>query len=234
MASPLTVRRNDYRSHPKRSDIATPLPVAEFICETAVESEYLKKRSVWDIGCGSGNLSRPFKKRGFPTIGIDVYDHPDRMGVDTFIQCDFLKSGPSEIVEAATETGTKSAVDRHYGREGLVICNPPFNTSGKRTGKLLPELYLFHILEVFGNEVPIVLFAPMGMLLNQRLRSSRWKRLRDNAPEITSIVSLPLDVFPDVEFHNLVLLFNMPDLPGHHFLSGFAEYLLEFESDNEV
>jgi type I restriction enzyme M protein len=37
-------------------------------------------------------------------------------------------------------------------------------------------------------------------------------------PEITSIVSLPKDVFENILFHSEVLIFNMPQLKGHYFV----------------
>lgn len=98
----------------------------------------------------------------------------------------------------------------------LVICNPPFNGhSGK---KLYPEIFLEHIFKLFGPKIPVVLFAPMGLRLNQRQKSKRWHWLRDCGAEITSIISLPLDVFEGVEFHNEILIFNIKGLKPHYFL----------------
>lgn len=42
--------------------------------------------------------------------------------------------------------------------------------------------------------------------------------MRDVCPPITSTLSLPLDVFAGVEFHQQVLFFNIPGLPAHQFL----------------
>jgi len=58
----------------------------------------------------------------------------------------------------------------------------------------------------------------MGFLLNQRRKSKRWRWLRDCGAEITSIVSLPLDIFPDVEFHNEILIYNVSGINPHYFL----------------
>ena len=82
----------------------------------------------------------------------------------------------------------------------LILCNPPFNLGvGKRLGS---EIFLEKILELRTNKAPIVLFAPMGFRLNQKKTSKRWKWLRDNCPEISSIISLPLDVYDNVLFHS--------------------------------
>lgn len=98
----------------------------------------------------------------------------------------------------------------------LVVCNPPFNLGvGKQLGS---EVFLRHILEVCGNKIPIILFVPMGFRLNQRKTSKRWKWLRDTTPEITSIISLPLDAFEGVQFHSEILIFNANNLKPHYFL----------------
>ena len=98
----------------------------------------------------------------------------------------------------------------------LVVCNPPFNLGvGKKLGS---ELFLEKILEVCSKNVPIVLFVPMGFRLNQRKSSSRYRKIRDVYPPITSIVSLPLDIFQDVLFHNEILIFNAPNLKPHYCL----------------
>lgn len=99
----------------------------------------------------------------------------------------------------------------------LVVCNPPFNLGvGRRLGS---ETFLEKIIEVCGNKVPIVLFVPMGFRLNQRNTSKRWKWLRDKMPLIKSIISLPLDIFENVEFHNEILIFNTSQLKPHYFLN---------------
>jgi len=73
-------------------------------------------------------------------------------------------------------------------------------------------------VKLFGIHVPVVLFAPMGLRLNQKKTSSRWQWARDHGPRITGIVSLPLDVFPDVKFHSEILLFNVPSVQPHYWL----------------
>jgi type I restriction enzyme M protein len=58
----------------------------------------------------------------------------------------------------------------------------------------------------------------MGMRLHQEKKSKRWRWLRDEAPPITSIISLPRDTFPNVDYHVEILLFDMPRLKPHYFL----------------
>jgi type I restriction enzyme M protein len=83
---------------------------------------------------------------------------------------------------------------------------------------LYPEVFLAHIFELFGEGTPTVLFAPMGLLLNQRKKSSRWRWMRDCKAKLTSHITLPLDIFPGVEFHNEILVFNVRGIKPHYFL----------------
>jgi hypothetical protein len=100
----------------------------------------------------------------------------------------------------------------------LVLCNPPSSQEGEGVTGYQPERFLRRIVEVVPRRTPIVLVTPMGMRLHQEKRSRRWRWLRDEAPAITSIVSLPTDAFPDVNYHVEILLFNMPRLRPHYFL----------------
>jgi hypothetical protein len=105
----------------------------------------------------------------------------------------------------------------------LVLCNPPFNGESVDSRQFMPGVFLAKIIAVTTPHTPIVLFAPMGLRLNQHRSSRRWRWLRDAGPELTSIVSLPIDAFVGVEFHSEILLFNMPKLKPHYFLPD--EYL---------
>ena len=100
----------------------------------------------------------------------------------------------------------------------LVLCNPPFSQDGESSTGYQPEGFLRRIVEVVPRHTPIVLITPMGMRLHQEKRSKRWRWLRDDAPPITSIISLPRDTFPNVDYHVEILFFNMPKLKPHYFL----------------
>jgi len=96
----------------------------------------------------------------------------------------------------------------------LVVCNPPFNLG---TGKMLgSEAFYRKIIERCGN-VQTVLFAPMGFRLNQRQSSQRWRWLRDASGHISSIISLHIDTFENVQFHSEIIVFNAPHLKPHYF-----------------
>ena len=64
---------------------------------------------------------------------------------------------------------------------------------------LLPEVWLQKAIELFGTDIPIVLFTPYGLRLNQTQQSRRWSKFVDGTyPEICSIISLPKDVFDGI------------------------------------
>lgn len=97
----------------------------------------------------------------------------------------------------------------------LVICNPPFNNDGSTSGrKLLPELFLKHILDVVPEGTPIVFITPHGLRHNVRKISPRLEFL--TTLNISSILTLPLDIFDGVLFHTEVLFLNMPRLKSHY------------------
>lgn len=178
MASPLTVKRNEYRKNPKRSDIATP----NWLCRQIADL-FPDVNTVLDPASGDDRLLEPFTQRGCKTIGFDV-----KRGQDFLTMTD------------------KVSAD-------LCVCNPPFNLG---VGRMLgSEVFLRKIIELCGN-IQIVLFCPMGFRLNQRMRSKRWRWLRDECPaKITSIMMLPLDCFEGVEFHAEIVFFNTKHLPPH-------------------
>tara|TARA_R110002020_G_scaffold57288_5_gene157876 strand:- start:1075 stop:1701 length:627 start_codon:yes stop_codon:yes gene_type:complete len=186
--------RNWDVDNPKESTICTPPSLCNFLHNLVKDEDYHK---VWDIGCNRGNLSLPFQAAGHPTIGIDTEDafyHAE------FIEGDFFHT--SLPIKAGD----------------LVVCNPPFNDKDNQYGrKLLPELFLRRIFELGGPNVKVIFFAPMGLRLNQRKKSPRWKWLRDCGAKLSSIVSLPIDGFEDVQFHMEVLLFNFENLNPHYF-----------------
>ena len=196
MASPLTVARNDYTARPKRSDIYTPPGVARFLF--GVLGGCNRWDTILDPAIGTGQLTNPWFDDACRIVGVDI--------VNQGPACQRLILGRFEDQEHIIP------------RPDLVLCNPPFN--GADGKQLYPEVFLRHAFKLFGESVPMVLFAPMGMRLNQRKKSTRWRWLRDSKAVLTSIVSLPLDVFPSVEFHAEILIFNVPGclIRPHYFL----------------
>ena len=94
--------------------------------------------------------------------------------------------------------------------------NPPFNVGYGR--KLSVEVFMDKVLELVNNDIPIIMITPMGFRLNQKENSKRWRKIRDTYPPITSIISLPLDIFEDTLFHCEIICFNCDKFKPHYFL----------------
>lgn len=199
------VSRNNFYDDPKNSTVFTPPGVNQFIFDI-VADKIDKSRPVFDPCVGEGSLLHPFDDAGFHTIGLDIYDH----GYKNTILHNFLTFDAKQMVVPS-----------------LVIANPPFNIdlrtkaiiSEQYGGRpLLPEVWLQKTISLFGKDIPIILFAPYGLRLNQSLCSKRWlKFINGDYPRISSIIALPKDVYRDVLFHSEILIFNIPDLDAHYF-----------------
>jgi hypothetical protein len=202
MASPLTVVRNDYHKNKKPSTIYTPVGVSQFLFGILTKPEVPTFLTILDPAIGGGRLTDPWKAPSRTIIGCDIVD--PRWSQSKF---QFIKGKFEEIDQWPQACPYPD----------LVLCNPPFNNAPGR--RLYPEVFLEKIFTLFGVTTPVVMFVPMGMLLNQRRKSRRWRWLRDCGAEITSIVSLPLDTFEGVEFHVEILIFNVTGLKSHYFLT---------------
>lgn len=208
------VDRNNFYECEKKATIYTPEGVSNFIYDL-VADKIDPDRPVLDPCVGAGSLLKPFKKNGFRVIGIDI----ENQGFPKTQVRNYLSIREGEI-----ETPS------------LVVMNPPFNIDEKTKqyikqnygGRpLLPEIWLQKAIELFGRDIPIVLFTPYGLRLNQQQNSKRWlKFLNGEYPEITSIISLPKDIFTGILFHSEILIFNVPSnnrskninsLKGHYF-----------------
>lgn len=202
------VDRNNFYKQQKKATVYTPAGVSEFIYNI-VADKLDNQKPVLDPCVGSGSLLKPFKKNGFKVIGVDIEKQGFR---DTKVK-NYLEIVKGELT-----------------RPALVIMNPPFNIDEKTKDyvrkhyggrPLLPEIWLQKALELFGNTVPIVLFTPYGLRLNQTATSKRWGKFVDGEyPEIKSIISLPKDIFDGIQFHSEILLFNIKRLKGHYFYNG--------------
>lgn len=167
----------------------------------------LEDASILDPCVGKGSLLLPFIEHGtYNTIGVDIEDagFPDTI-VQNYLSIDtWLLKEPN-----------------------IVLINPPFNVDKKNKqyiketygGRpLLSELFLSKTIDLFGLDMPIVLISPYGLRLNQSITSKRWKKFSSGKyPEISSIISLPKDVFPNVLFHSEILLFNIYGIKPHYF-----------------
>lgn len=202
------VDRNNFYSEQKNATIYTPPGVSRFLFGLLCD-KINPSGMVLDPCVGAGSLLHPFREAGFSTLGIDI----EGQGFSNTIIRDFLLFEADELPTP-----------------DLVIVNPPFNidrktqeiaarTFGRRP--LLPEVWLRQIIDLWGKDIPIALFAPYGLRLNQTLTSRRWRNFADGTyPEIASIVSLPKNIYAEVLFHSEVLIFNVAGLKGHYFYDG--------------
>jgi hypothetical protein len=197
MTQALSVIKNSYWKNPKNSTVYTPPEVSDFLYR--IISSVLSPRIILDPAIGRGALTAPWRvKSNADIIGIDI-DPASKDYADQFLCTKF------EDVSVW-----------NLPRPELILCNSPFNGARRRT--LYPEVFLRKIVDLFGTDIPIVLFAPMGFRLNQLITSKRWQWLRDTQMDISSIISLPINIFPGVKFHTEILLFNIPGLKPHYFL----------------
>lgn len=202
------VSRNNFYDNQKNSTVYTPANVSNFIFEI-VHEKIDKNKPVFDPSVGKGSLLKPFIENGFETIGVDI----EHQGYKDTIVKNFIEIKRGFIPDPS-----------------LVIANPPFNIDEKTKyiiaqkygGRpLLPEVWLQKIIDLFGKDVPIILFAPYGLRLNQTVYSKRWQKFVSGAyPKISSIISLPKDIYQDVLFHSEILIFNIDELEGHYFYNG--------------
>ncbi len=199
------VDRNDFYSIQKNSTVYTPPGVSRFLYNI-LHDNIASDGVVLDPCVGAGSLLYPFAQAGFETMGIDIEDQ----GYPNTVVQDFISIPPGEIEMPS-----------------LVIANPPFNITEESKQRivrffgqrpLLPEVWLHKTVQLWGRDVPLALFAPYGLRLNQSVTSKRWRKFAiGEYPEICSIVALPKDVYDGVLFHSEVLIFNVPNLKGHYF-----------------
>ena len=202
------VERNNFYKNQKNATIYTPPSVSRFLFNILFD-KIDASGYVLDPCVGAGSLLVPFMEAGFEIKGIDI----EHQGFANTIIRNFLDIEPGQ-----------------FDRPSLIIANPPFNIDSKTkvlaaqisgARPLLPEVWLQKIVQLWGNDVPICLFAPYGLRLNQTISSKRWRKFIDGTyPSISSIVALPKDIYDDVLFHSEVLLFNIKDINGHYFYDG--------------
>ena len=190
--------QNILSKNPKSSTIYTPAFLVEQIWNI-IDEAGIEYKTILDPSIGSGNLIKDVQDK--LVIGVDIEDKG--LSVNKFVQKKF-------------EETTIDDYELFGNKVDLIICNPPFN--GHPSRKLYPEVFLRHMTELFGN-IPIVMITPPTLRLNQRKNSSRWKWMRDNV-EISSILTLPIDIFENTLFHSEVIFFNFPrkNIKAHYFL----------------
>ena len=216
------ITRNNYHKNPKNSSIQTPPQVSLFIFEL-LKDKVDKKGIIFDPCCGIRNLLEPWEKNGYPTYGIDIDQN-----VPADKHWDFLKdeSQGFKLIQIWGYSYQRSIIKDSSGVYPnslcLILCNPPFNSYGNKLGS---EVWLDKIIELFGKEVPIILFAPVGFRVNLTLESKRWGKFKSDYPPVSSIITLPKNIFEGVIFHSEILIFNIKDLEPHYFYQPTREPL---------
>ena len=198
------VDRNNFYINQKKATVYTPPSTSQFLY--SILSDHIRTGLILDPCVGTGSLLRPFMDNGYEVLGIDIHEQ----GFSPTMRRNYLEIPPGELPTPS-----------------LIIMNPPFNIDGKtkeyiksRYGgrPLLPEVWLMKAIELFGKDIPIVMFTPYGFRLNQTVDSKRWRKFIDGTyPPITSIISLPKNLFEGILFHSEVLAFNIFGLKGHYF-----------------
>lgn len=220
MSAPLNTQRNKYHKNRKNNVVYTPDWLSRCIADKCKYSllhkpiDIIRKYIVFDPAVGTGQLLKYFKgdssRSYIRTYGRDIIDYADRDFTDYFYQESFLDAHNFDYVP------------------DLVVMNPPFNTyqlnkdwlKEHHMGKaLLPEIFIDKVFSLWPS-VHLVSIVPMGFRLNQRMKSSRWKKYSElelsGKQRITSIMSIPLDTFEKVEFHAEVLFWNMHNMQAHY------------------
>lgn len=183
----------DHKSN-KNSTVYTPEAVVDFIHRVLIKQSNLKVNTVLEPAVGSGAL---INDMDCYKIAVDIEEQISRKKVDEIYIQDFETFyGGSKIPD-------------------LIIMNPPFNGHPHR--KLYPEVFINKCFDLYGYDIPMIAIIPTGWRLNQRIKSKRWRHSRDNH-NITSIVTLPLDIFEGVLFHTEIVVFNIEGLKSHYFL----------------
>jgi len=196
------LQKNNYHQKPKNSTIYTPPAVSQFIFELLKDKFPIKTGyPILDPCYGQGSLLKPWQKVGYPTYGIEI--EGDSEDPVVLIQ-DFLTWDGWDFFG-------------YQIKPQLVICNPPFNGYGKQLGS---EVWLDKIIKLFGKDIPIVLFAPIGFRMNLTLDSKRLAKFDDGTyPPICSSITLPKNIFEGVIFHSEILIFNIKGLEAHYFFN---------------
>lgn len=175
------------------NDIATPPAIARVIHRLV---KHIKPKRILDPSCGIGNLLEPWLDIALCT-GVETnYNHVL-----------FAESKGIIVQHEDFESYSNTAVP------DLILMNPPWSAHPSRGN--YTEIFLKQITELYGSKIPLVLLCPMGLRLNQRWISKRWRWIAENW-EISSIMACPSNLYPTVDFHNEILFFNLPKLKPHY------------------
>nr|CAL00075.1 hypothetical protein SPICINP17_004 [Spiroplasma citri] len=206
------IDRNNYFDNQKKSTVYTPNELSEYLFNLLKDK--ISKGYIFDPCVGKGSLLKPWGKAGWEVKGVDI----ENQGFKNTILKNYL-----EI--------TLDNLDNK--KPALIVMNPPFNIDIKTqeyiknnkekfgsSRPFLPEVWLKKVIELFGKNIPILMFTPYGFRLNPTSKSARWKRfIKNDYPEISSIISLPKDIYKEVMFHSEIIIYNINNLRPHYFFN---------------
>jgi len=186
----------------KSNDHPTPPALSSWIYHTVAPFHRHTKPVVLDPACGNGALLSPWASGGWHTHGVDIKQPATRHVIHDFWKFDFC------------DTKIFAVYDH---QPSVVVCNPPFTNSPVVDGvkMMYPEVFARVIFHRYGDTVPLVMIVPAGFRHNVSCSSRRYNWLANEAPPITTIVSLPVDTFNGVQFHSEIVMFNIHGLPPH-------------------
>lgn len=164
-------------------------------------SPFIDSGIIFDPCVGAGNLLWPWFEAGYECWAGDIRNHK-LTWLNVFL------GGPFEELPCWMGPSPE-----------LVVCNPPFTRAIRFMGRrrMWPEVFLRTMRRIFHPTVPIIMMVPIGFRANQTMVSERYRWTREEC-DITSIISLPLNVFPGVKFFTEILIFGIPEAKPHYWL----------------
>jgi len=197
----------------KNSTVFTPLILSKYITELI--EEHYNFKNIYDSCIGEGNLITFFKEKNKTIIGSDIKKQTKHQADIFFI---------SDIKDYEYKADIKP---------DLIIINPPFNGNGKGKNNLLfPHLFLLRMFETFGYDIPLVMITGDNFLNNNLKNSKRLNFISNIEKRLTTIITLPLNIFDNVLFNSQVLFFNMPKL-NPYYIFNEKKALLKFNFSEE-
>ncbi len=178
--------KNQNNGIQKDSTVITPQYVSNYIYQDLKRKPF---KNILDIGGHSGSLSKIFrKKRNVKIIGIDVInDYENKF--DIFLHKDFLKTTKEDFK------------DLHID---FIISNPPFGVN-KEYNQLYPQLFLEHIIQIFGKSIPVVFIVGHWFMTNS---NSRIQYIKEHL-KITKVVNLHVATFAPIRVESDIVYFNI-------------------------
>jgi type I restriction-modification system DNA methylase subunit len=191
---------NKTNKEEKDSTVFTPEHLSKTLYNIVTEQYNIEK--VFDPCIGiNGGMTKYYYENGCDVMGADIVNN-----IQGNICSLFINMGIKDLKN----------YKHNITKPDIIVMNPPFNGNGRGKNLLFPHLFLKEVFDAFGYDIPVIMITGDNFLNNNRTKSSRLQWLSDNDINITSIMTLPLDVFDDTLFNAQVLFFNMPKLKPYY------------------